>query len=198
MADINLLPWREAKKVKQNKQFKQQLFFILLFAMLSALLVRQFYQYQLAQQQQKNQQQLQKIQALSPQLTELNQMVTRQTLLRNHLQFIEQLTSQQKNGVAIWQTLATAKPDKLYFTQIKNEGNQVVLFGRASNANQVTLLTDNLNRSDWFDVTMVRNISQDLVYPELVMFEVACQFKLLVKPSTSNSSQPPKEQESPL
>lgn len=187
MANINLLPWRDKQKINQNRKFKKQLLLIFLGAFLLVILMRQYYMHELNQQQANNAVISQKIQALAPQLAEVNKIKSQNRFLQERVDAANRLIEQQNNSLTVWQSLAQAKPNDLFFMQIKRESSQIILFGKAINAKQVDKFNANLANSSWCGVPMVRSVNHDIT-PQtnkmhgtassnsyLVSFEVACQ-----------------------
>lgn len=158
---INLLPWREQARLRQNKRFMQQLLLVALLSLLLAMAVWQYFNHQLQSWQSANAYITQQIQAVNNQLGEVNELEASRTDMQQGVQTIATLQKQHnhKNGVQVWQDIANAVPQGVYLSSVSQEGEVVTIAGRyATNADTVANFVKRLALSPSFDKVNVRSL----------------------------------------
>lgn len=150
MAKIDLLPWREARREKRNKDFKATL---VLVAILAAGVVFGGFQYfkSAVQAQNARNAYLQKeTTALDVKIREIQKLKELRSELIDRMELIQALQGNRPVIVRVFDEIVRAIPDDLYFTDLQIKGNKVTVKGVAASNNRLSAMMRNFDNSVWF------------------------------------------------
>jgi len=175
MANINLLPWREARRQERKKQFLIGLGATLAGAALSALLWGLAVNSQIDSQQSRNQYLRTQIALLDQEVVEIRDLQRKRNQLIERIRVIQALQGNRPVIVRLLDQLVRTVPDGVFYTSLQTKENVVSLEGVAESNNRVSSLMRRLDASDWLE-----NPNLDAVQAAPDYGEQATTFKLTV------------------
>jgi type IV pilus assembly protein PilN len=159
MTSINLRPWREERRQKQ------QLDFMIMLAVAAGLAVVVFMLWngavgaQVANQQERNRYIERELALLDQQIKEISELETRRAELVSRMNVIQDLQNSRPFIVYIFDQLVRTLPDGVYYTSIERKGTLITIEGAADSNNRISALMRNLNESDWFRDPDLRTVT---------------------------------------
>ncbi|AQU83403.1 MULTISPECIES: PilN domain-containing protein [unclassified Halomonas] len=136
--NINLLPWREARREQRTRTFYGTILFILLLGLLLGLAVAYFYQQQLVAQQQRNDYISTHIERLNRKIADVHRYQADAKQLGEQLSLFHMLHSERINTVQLFNDLAESIADGVVYQRLSRSGQLVSLFAVAGNDRQVS------------------------------------------------------------
>ncbi len=149
MAHINLLPWREAKRKEQQKQFLQALGLAALAGILVVVAAHMAIGRIAENQQARNDLLKQEIRVLDKRIRDIKELEKTKQALLDRMDIIQQLQRSRPVAVHLFDELVTTLPGGLYLTLIKQKGNTLEIRGKAESDARVSSYMSNLERSPW-------------------------------------------------
>ena len=150
MAKINLLPWREARRKERQSQFYAVIGMVVLAAAAIVYLTNTSVEGSIDNQRARNSYIAQETKVLDARIEEIKALrETRQKLIER-MELIQALQGNRPIIVRIFDEMARAVPDDLYFTSVAIKGTDVVVKGVAKSNNRVAALMRNFDQSEWF------------------------------------------------
>ncbi|MDE2420827.1 MAG: PilN domain-containing protein [Gammaproteobacteria bacterium] len=150
MAQINLLPWREAQREERKKEFITINIAVFLLAAVLAGLTWMVFDHVLSGQQQANQQITTENARLDAQLKSLDGLQARRDEIISRMKVIQDLQGQRPVVVRIFDELPRLVPANVYLTKFVRAGDKFTINGRAQSPNDVSEFLRNLEASPWF------------------------------------------------
>ena len=151
MTRINLLPWRESRRLEKNKEFYVTMG---LFALLAAGIGFGGFKYAEDKanfQAQRNARLTQEIALLAEELKEIRKLEETKNDLLARMDIIQQLQAQRPLIVHTFQEIATRIPDGIYLTAMKQAGEDILeLKGLAESNARVSALMRRMDSSEYF------------------------------------------------
>jgi type IV pilus assembly protein PilN len=158
MANINLLPWREAYKQQKQKEYLGVLGVVAAFSGLIVYGVSGFYDGQLSNQNSRNNFLMTESKVLDGKIKEIKELTATRVQLIERMELIQDLQGNRPVIVRIFDEIARAVPEDLYFTELSVKDRQVSVKGVARSNNRVAALMRNFDRSDWFADPALRGV----------------------------------------
>lgn len=150
MAKINLLPWREALRKERQNQFYGVIGVILFFAAFIVYAFNSAVESGVNDQRARNNFINKETKVLDAKIEEIRTLrETRQKLIER-MELIQALQGNRPIIVRIFDEMARAVPDDLYFTSATVKGDAVLIKGVAGSNNRVAALMRNFDQSEWF------------------------------------------------
>jgi len=165
MAQINLLPWREALREERKKEFITINAAIFLLAAVLAGLIWMFFNHILSDQQQANAQITAANTQLDSQLKSLSGLQARRDEIVARMKVIQDLQGQRPVVVRIFDEMPRLTPANVYLTKFARSGDKFTLEGRAQSPNDVSELLRNLENSPWFRNAFMNSFQGTSVTP---------------------------------
>ena len=175
MANINLLPWREARRQERKKQFLIGLGATLAGAALSVLFWDLAVNSQIDYQQSRNQYLRTQIALLDQEVAEIRDLQRKRNQLIERMRVIQALQGNRPVIVRLLDQLVRTVPDGVFYTSLETKANVVSIEGVAESNNRVSSLMRRLDASDWLE-----NPNLDAVQAAPDYGEQATTFKLTV------------------
>ena len=151
MAKINLLPWREARREQQKKEFLTGLGVTVFAAILTVFLVHTFVQGMIDDQNRRNAYMQKKIDELNEQVKEISELKKKREQLIERMKIIQNLQGNRPVIVRIFDELVRTIPDGVYYTKLSRTGSVIEIEGTAESNNRVSSLMRKLDASEWFN-----------------------------------------------
>ncbi len=156
MANINLLPWREAQRRERNRATFIMCGVIWGIAALLVLLGKMFMDGRIDHQEARNAYIQSEINALSKVIKEIEDLKGQRDKLLARMDVIQTLQSNRSQIVHVFDDLVTKLPNGVFYDNISKSGGKLSIGGKAQSNNRVSALMRNLDSSDWFDNTNLK------------------------------------------
>ena len=151
MARINLLPWREARRKEQQRDFLVLLGFS---AVVTAILVGLVYIHidgRIQYQERRNAFLKNEIRILDARIKEIRSLEATKKALLERMRVIEDLQKKRPVIVHVFDELINTLPDRTYLTSVRQKGDTLAITGRAESNARVSAYLRNIERSGWLD-----------------------------------------------
>jgi type IV pilus assembly protein PilN len=148
MWQVNLLPHREHKRQKYQRQY---LILLGLVALLSVSLACGVYEYldsSLVKKKNRNVFMNEKIELLNKQIADILQLKEQTNALLERKQVVERLQSTRSETVYILDQLVRLMPEGLYLKSVKQEGQKITIIGLTQSQARVSALMRNFEKAE--------------------------------------------------
>ncbi|MBV7568019.1 PilN domain-containing protein [Pseudomonas sp. PDM27] len=158
MARINLLPWREERREVRRKRFLLVLVAAMAGTMGAVLVANQAISRAIDRQIARNDYIGRQIAVVDERITQINDLKARRQQLVERMRIIQGLQDNRQISGRIFDQLARALPEGVYFTEVRMTGKTLSITGAAQSNNLVSDLMRNLEASDWFDAPSLTEV----------------------------------------
>jgi type IV pilus assembly protein PilN len=176
MTRINLLPWREARRAQQQRNFIGLIAVAIVVAALGVVLTHLYIAGLIENQEARNQYLRNEIAKLRKVEEEINEMKRSEERLLARLESIQRLQQSRPEPVNVLDTLVRRLPEDMYLSLMQSEGRQITLKGNARINNVVSDFMRELEQSELFGVPSLRVIERKTVFENVP----ASEFELVV------------------
>jgi len=143
MANINLLPWREAQRRERNRTTMMICVGMWIVAGLVVLAGKMV-------KESRNAYLNQEINALSKVIEEIEDLKDKRDALLARMEVIQTLQKNRSQIVHVFDDLVNKLPKGVYYDTINKDNNQFRIDGKAQSNGRVSALMRSLDASDWF------------------------------------------------
>lgn len=150
MARINLLPWREARREVRRKQFLLALGATGLLAVGVVVLADHYIDHIIERQVGRNAFVGQQISALDERIRQISELQASREQLNERMRIIQDLQGQRPARPRVFEQLARALPDDVYFTELQWRDRTLSISGVAASNHRVSELLRNLAADEVF------------------------------------------------
>ncbi|MGL6048865.1 MAG: PilN family type IV pilus biogenesis protein TapN [Aeromonas salmonicida] len=165
MSNINLLPWREARALRQKKQFGVMLGIFLAITASLGFAADWLVKQQIGHQQQRNQRLLQEMTILDAQLGEIRLLKERRKELIDRMQLIEQLQMRRNLPVRLFNQLPSLVPNGVYLNTLALQSNRIDVNGKTEAYGRVASMMRRIDGSGWLSQSQISTIFATDVAP---------------------------------
>ncbi|WPN30544.1 PilN domain-containing protein [Pseudomonas sp. P5_109] len=158
MARINLLPWREERREARRKRFLLVLVAATVGMIGVVLVANQVISGVIDRQIARNDYIGKQIAVVDERITQINDLKTHRQQLVERMRIIQDLQGNRQVSGRIFDQLARALPEGVYFTEVKMTAKTLSITGAAQSNNRVSELMRNLEASDWFDAPSLTEV----------------------------------------
>jgi type IV pilus assembly protein PilN len=151
MANINLLPWREAQRRDRNRTTFTICVAMWIAAACAVLLAKSYVDSMINYQESRNSYLTSEINALSKVIREIEDLKSKRDALLARMEVIQALQSNRSQIVHVFDDLVTKLPKGVFYDNISKRSNTLVISGKAQSNGRVSALMRNLDSSEWFD-----------------------------------------------
>jgi type IV pilus assembly protein PilN len=151
MANINLLPWREAQRRERNRATGVACIAMLLLAGALVFMGKLYMDGRIGHQNDRNNYVQQEIDALSKVIKEIEGLKEKRDALLARIEVIQTLQSNRSQIVHVFDDLVNKLPEGVYFDSINKADKKLRIQGKAQSNARVSALMRRLDASDWFD-----------------------------------------------
>ena len=149
MAQINLLPWREARRQELKREFLGTLALVLGLGIGLVLLADRVVNSQIDYQNARNQYLTENIKELDKAVEEIKELQKRRNQLLDRMRVIQELQGNRPIIVRVLDQLVRTIPDGVFYTDLKTSDKNISISGIAESNNRVSSLMRRLEASDW-------------------------------------------------
>jgi type IV pilus assembly protein PilN len=148
---INLLPWRETARKEQQREYAILAGSSAAGVAILMLLVHAAFSSMIDYQGQRNRYLEQEIRQLESKLTEIKKLETTRQALIDRIEVIQDLQANRPGIVHLFDELVKTLPDGTYLTNLKQNGNALVMDGKAESNTRVSSYMRQIDGSEWMD-----------------------------------------------
>ena len=149
MPRINLLPWREAQRQKQKKEFMLAIVAAMIVGGLVCYGAKLTMQGWIRAQNSRNALLRTEISELDKQIEEILGLESQKERLLARMEIIDQLQRSRPEEVHLIDELVSTLPEGVHLTEVKQEGPRVTIKGEAESSTRVSALMRNIDESEW-------------------------------------------------
>jgi len=158
---INLRPWREERRQRQQKKFIQLSLLALITGLLISTLLWKSTTASIAIIQDENQLIKTRRAQLDTEIKEVANLREKRQQLLKRIEVIRKLQDNRTVTVEIMDQLAGSINDGIYLTEIKRTENQILIEGRASPSKAVATWMRSLKEQPRFNEPVLRSLTTD-------------------------------------
>lgn len=148
MAYINLLPWRDAARKEQQKNYVMVLALTALSSFLLFFIINQVYNARLDGQAKRNQYLESEILILDQRIAEIRNLAETKRSLQQRMNLIEQLQGSRNLGTQIMTEIAEIVPNGVYLTLLEKKGSSLLLVGKSESNNRLSNMLREAEQSE--------------------------------------------------
>jgi len=149
MYHINLLPWREARRVRRQRQFVATSITTAVGAFALLLLINWYISGRIDNQQQRNRTLTAEIARLDQQIATIEDLKQERQRLLSRKTVIEELQVNRTLMVHLFDELATTVPEGLSLTRVQQQGSKLFIDGMTQSNARVSSYLRNIDASEW-------------------------------------------------
>lgn len=158
MAKINLLPWREEYRKKQQHDFVMSLVAAVAVTCFLFFLVYMQIEGMKEYQQRRNQLIKTEIQVVDKRIKEIKDIESKKTQLMTKIEVIQKLQESRPEIVHLFDELAKITPEGIFLTKFKQQGKNLVLTGKAQSNARVSAYMRGVESSSWLEKPVLQVI----------------------------------------
>lgn len=158
---INLRPWREEKRQKQQKFFVQLSLLALILGLLISTLLWRSTDRSLVVIQEESQLINRHMTQLNHEIKEVADLREKRQQLLKRIAVIQKLQSNRPVTVELMEQLASSMNDGVHLVSVERTENQLTLEGRAQSSQAIATLMRSLNEQKRFGEPLLRNLTID-------------------------------------
>ncbi len=160
MAKINLLPWRENLRKKQQQYFMLALGATLVVAALLVLSANFFMNQQISGQENRNQYLRGEIRKLERDIQRIEQLEEVRDNLIARKNVIEQLQSSRNLMVHLFNQMAQTVPEGVTLDSVRQNNSQLTIIGTSESETRVSDYMRNIESAEWLSQTRLNIVER--------------------------------------
>lgn len=160
MTEINLLPWREARREQEKKQFTTMLLSSLVAAVCVVFLVYQYSSSLVTDQTRRNEKLQSEINRLDAQIVEIKKLKLIRDGLISRMKIVNTLLTTRILTVHLFDELIKILPDGVYLTEVKRTADRIIVQGYSESNTNVSILMRNIQNNPWIQDPILTDIKK--------------------------------------
>ena len=161
---INLLPWREVRRMEKKKTFLQVLAGVFVFAVVIIIGCDRYFNVAIDSQKARNSFLSREIKELESKISEISQLREDHEKLLARMTVIQNLQGNRPIIVRLFDEMAKQLAPGVFFTSLELQGTVLTIEGIAESNTQISTQLRNFTDSNWFDKPNVTEILADQRY----------------------------------
>ena len=158
MATINLLPWREEQRKKQQQDFVAAIGAGVFVTCLLFALVYYHIEGIKEYQQMRNKLLKDEIRIVDSKIKEIKDIEAKKNKLLTKIEVIQKLQESRPEIVHLFDELATSTPEGIFLTKFKQVGKGLTFNGKAQSNARVSAYMRGIDRSEWLESPVLQVI----------------------------------------
>ena len=158
MSAINLLPWREAIRLKQNRMFYTLLFATVFLTLGTSYCCTIFVDQMIAKQQGRHQFLQSEILKLNSEITKISLQKKNRKKLIKQIDLIQHLQRKRNHATALFNTLTEVVSSDVYLNSVSLSGGNLDIKGVATTNRLLATIVKRLNGVSWLQDAYIRSI----------------------------------------
>ena len=160
MANLNLLPWREDRRQRRQKEYLLVLGVVSLICAGMVWGMQQWVDQKTQAQQQRNQFLQQQIGLVKKQISEIKDLQKRREDVQARMTIIQELQLSRSEAVRLMDTLARIVPVGVYLVNLEKRDNNIFINAVAETNSQISTMMRNIGKYDYFGSPQLSDIAQ--------------------------------------
>ena len=156
MANINLLPWREAQRRERNRITMIMCAALLAAACMTVFAAKLVMDGRIQHQEQRNAYMQSEIDSLAKVIKEIDDLKNKRDALLARQEVIQNLQENRAQIVHVFDDLVSNLPKGVYYDSINKREGKLSIGGKAQSNARVSALMRSLDASDWFQNTSLQ------------------------------------------
>lgn len=149
MTKINLLPWREERRKKKQKDFINFMELSALTGVLIVGLIHTSIEALKTHQEQRNQLLQNEIILLDKKIVEIKDIEEKKKQLQTKIDLIQQLQESRPEAVHLFDEIPKITPDGVYLTKLTQTGSELIFEGKSESNARVSAFMRAIEASSW-------------------------------------------------
>lgn len=194
MTEINLLPWREAKREQEKKNFITMLLSSVVMAVCVVFLVNQYASSLVGEQTRRNEKLQGEINRLDSKLVEIKKLKLIRDGLISRMKIVHNLLTTRILTVHLFDELIKVLPDGVYLTEVKRTADRIIVQGYSESNTNVSILMRNIQHNPWIQDPILTDIKKagdkpgEKTEDKTVSNDNEFNLSFVLKPKTKNKS----------
>jgi type IV pilus assembly protein PilN len=161
MAKINLVPWREERNKRRQKEMLGMLAMTAVVTLGLAMLWHMFHQYRIDKQMERNQYLRNEIAIVDQKIREIKKLDELREKLTVRMELIRSLQTSRPESVHLMDENVFIFPDGVLASSINQSGSKVELKGLAQSNAQISALMHKVEESEWLHKPALQVINKE-------------------------------------
>lgn len=194
MTEINLLPWREARREQEKKNFTTMLLASLVIAVCLVFLVNHYASSLVGDQTRRNEKLQGEINRLDARIVEIKKLKLIRDGLISRMRIVHSLLTTRILTVHLFDELIKILPDGVYLTEVKRTQNRIIVQGYSESNTNVSILMRNIQHNPWIQDPVLTDIkksgdkTEDAAGAKAASNDNEFNLSFVLKPKTKNTS----------
>jgi Tfp pilus assembly protein PilN len=193
MSNINLLPWREAAKLRQKNQFFAMLIAGAVVSAILVVVVNFVYQHAISRQNARNQFLQAEMAQLDIKIGEINRLKIRRAELIERMRLIDQLQQSRNLAVHIFDQLPSLVTTGVYLDSLSYKERRIDVVGKSEAHSRVANMMRLIDKSGWLGQTTISSIYASDSKP-ISLSQFAMMFNVLKESERQSGAKAPSSQ----
>lgn len=160
MTEINLLPWREARREQEKKNVTTLLLSSFVAAVCVVFMINQYASSLVSDQTSRNQKLQNEINILDAQIIEIKKLKLIRDGLISRMKIVQTLLTTRILTVHFFDELIKVLPDGVYLTDVKRTADRINVQGYSESNSNVSLLMRNIQQNPWIQAPLLTDIKK--------------------------------------
>ncbi len=161
MANINLLPWREELRQKNQRDYISILGLVVVLGIVVIIAVYTIYENKLENQRQRNDYLQGEIRKLDSRIKEIDALEKERTELVERMSIIQDLQKSRPQVVHIFDEIVSTIPEGVNLSSVKRIGDKLIFNGIAESSPRISTFMRNIGVSKWIKQDKLEAINPD-------------------------------------
>lgn len=158
---INLLPWREWRRKRLQREFILQLVLAAVLGGAIWFFWNSAVSARVEEQESRNAYIKEQITKLDDKIKEIEKLEERRSNLVERMEVIQELQGNRPTIVYLFDQLVKTLPDGVYYTSVERNGKNFSISGISESNNRISRLMRNFEESRWFEKPNLQNVSAE-------------------------------------
>ncbi len=159
MRQINLLPWREARRKQRKREFGMLGLFTFVFSLIVVGVVHLYFSTAIEYQRARNNYLRAEIEEQKRVEKEINALEKAKAQILGRMEIIQSLQRSRPEMVHVLDEMVRVLPEEVFLTNLGRTGDSLVITGVARTNNLVSDFMRNLRDSEWFGEPVLQEIT---------------------------------------
>jgi len=159
MRQVNLLPWREARRKQRKREFGILGVLTVVFSLLVVGVVHLYFSTSIEYQRARNNYLQAEIEEQKRVEKEINALEKAKAQILGRMEVIQNLQRSRPEMVHVFDAMVRVLPEEVFLTNLARSGEALVITGVARNNNLVSDFMRNLRDSEWFGEPVLQVIT---------------------------------------
>lgn len=179
MTEINLLPWREAKREQQKKTFNHLMISAGVLGASIVMIINFYVDGMISTQGDRNRLLEQEINILDGQIQTIKLLKAKRTALISRMNIVQDLQATRPLTIHLFDELVKVLPEGVYLTDVKREKDKITVLGYSESNTNISLMMRNIETNPWIKEPSLTQIKKS----DAISKNSEFQLSFILKPS---------------